>query len=221
MMSFVTRILANPSTRTGLGAVGLSLALSACAAIEPGRSLGRQIDDFNAVTSLKSSMLRAEGYVLGGVDVELTEGVALLSGSTPREEDRLYAECLAWSAQGVRSVTNQISVGQGRGFNQASRDAWLTQQVRARLASDRTIRSVNYNIETHQGVVYLLGYARSAEERDRAAAHVSLIEGVERVVVLARAPEDELDLPDRGRRRAEACAQSLNSVPTGQTETSQ
>jgi len=220
-MSLVTRIVPHRAKWFIASLIGSGLILSGCAAFEPGRSVGRQIDDFNAVTSLKSSMLRSEGYVLGGVDVELTEGVALLSGTVPRDEDRLYAECLAWSAQGVRSVSNQINVGHGRGFNQASRDAWMTQQIRARLASDRTIRSVNYNIETHQGVVYLLGFARNSDERDRAAAHIALIDGVERVVVLVRAPEDELDLPDRGRRQAETCNQSLIPVQTNTDETSQ
>ena len=213
-MSFKTRTRSNSIISFSLSALCVGLILSGCAAVQPGRSVGRQIDDFNAVTSLKSAMLRAEGYALGGVDVELTEGVALMSGTVPREEDRLYAECLAWSVQGVRSVSNQIDVGQGRGFGRASRDAWMTQQVRARLASDSSIRSLNYNIETHQRVVYLLGFARSAEERDRAAAHAALIEGVERVVVLARAPEDELDLPDRGRRRAESCEANLRPATT-------
>jgi len=167
--------------------------------------MGRELDDFNASTSLKSSMLRAEGYALDGIDVEITEGVALLSGSAPRAEDRIYAECLAWSAASVRSVSNQIEIGAGRGLAQASRDAWITQQVRARLASDRTVRSVNFNIETHSGVVHLLGFARSADERDRAAAHAALIDGVTRVVVLARAPGDEASGTPRGALRAEAC----------------
>lgn len=184
-----------------------SLALTGCAAFEPGRSMGRQLDDFNASTALKASMLRAEGYALGGVDVEVTEGVALLGGSVPRQEDRVYAEFLAWSEPAIRSVSNEIAVGGGRGVGGATRDGWITQQIRARLAADRSIRSVNFNIETHSGAVYLLGFARSSDERERAAAHAALVDGVERVVVLARAPGDTADLPARGGRRAEACDQ--------------
>ena len=183
----------------------LSLSLVGCAAFQPGRSVGRQIDDFNASVSLKSAMLRAEGFALNGVDVEITEGVALLSGTAPRVEDRVYAECLAWSVQSVRSVSNQIEVGGRRGVNHAARDGWITQQVRSRLASDSSIRSLNFNIETHSGVVYLLGFARSSAESERAAAHAALVEGVERVVVLTRSPDEAATLPARGAQQAQAC----------------
>ncbi|WP_022700912.1 BON domain-containing protein [Oceanicaulis alexandrii] len=182
-----------------------TVVLTSCAAFQPGRSVGRQVDDFNASVSLKSAMLRAEGYALNGVDVEITEGVALLTGRAPRAEDRVYAECLAWSVQSVRSVSNQIELGGRRGLTNATRDGWITQQVRSRLASDSAIRSLNFNIETHSGVVYLLGFARSSAESDRAAAHAALVEGVERVVVLTRAPDVTPNLPARGAQQAQAC----------------
>lgn len=181
------------------------LVLSACAAVQPGRSVGRGIDDFNASMQVKSAMLRSEGYALNGVDVEITEGIALLSGTVPRVEDRLHAECLTWSAPSVRSVVNEIEVGNARGVADTARDAVITQQVRGRLVADSDVRSVNMNIETRDGVVYLLGFARSEGERERASRHASLVDGVERVVVLLRVPGENPELAPRGERRAELC----------------
>ena len=189
----------------------IALALSACAAVQPERSAGRQLDDFNASLAIKSAMLRAEGYVLERVDVEVTEGVALLTGSAPRPEDRVFAECVAWSAQSVRSVSNSITIGAGRGARETARDAWITQQVRARLASDRAVRSVNYNIETYAGTVHLLGFARSQDERERAAAHAASVTGVVRVLDLARVLGETPALPARGARQAAACDLSASS----------
>ncbi len=193
------------SWSTRLVAIVLVVTLSGCAAFQPGRSTGRQIDDFNAATSIKSAMLRAEGYRLGGIDVEVTEGVALLTGHAPRAEDRIYAECLTWSAAAVREVSNRVSVGQGRGASQAARDALITQRVRSRLVADSEIRSINFNIETHDGVVHLLGFARNDGERERAALHASLAEGVEEVVDLVRVWGEEADIPARGALQAAAC----------------
>lgn len=79
--------------RSALMATSL-LVLSGCAAVQPERSFGRGLDDTSASLSIKSAMLRAEGYVLQGIDVEVTEGIALLTGTAPREDDRLMAECL-------------------------------------------------------------------------------------------------------------------------------
>ncbi|XBQ16784.1 MAG: BON domain-containing protein [Oceanicaulis sp.] len=182
-----------------------AFALSACAAVEPGRSAGRQLDDFNASLAVKSAMLRSEGYVLGGIDVEITEGVALLSGQAPRQTDRIYAECVTWSAPSVRQVVNDIAVGGRRDRMQAARDALITQQVRARLVSDRVVRSMNYNIETREGVVYLLGYARDDTERTIAAQQAATVPGVQRVVDLLRTPGDTSAPPARGALAAEAC----------------
>lgn len=181
------------------------LVAAACAAVQPERSAGRQLDDFNASLAIKSAMLRADDYILERVDVEVTEGVALLSGSAPRPEDRVYAECVAWSAQSVRSVSNTITVGAGRGAGDAARDAWITQQVRARLAADRTVRSVNFNVETYSGAVHLLGFARSGEERSRAAAQAAAVAGVVRVIDLVRIAGETPELPARGARQAAAC----------------
>lgn len=181
------------------------VALPACAAVQEQRSAVRQIDDTNTSIAIKSAMMRAEGFALSGVDVEVTEGVAFLGGTAPREIDKAYAECLAWSGPAVRSVANHIEVGEGRSFRGGANDVWITQRVRARLAGDRFVRSVNFNIETHQGVVYLLGFARDANERDRAARHAALVNGVERVVVLVRTGGEAPDLPPRGEMRAELC----------------
>ena len=152
--------------------------LAGCAALQPGRSVGRSIDDFNASTQIKSTMLRAEGYALNGVDLEVTEGVALLSGRVPRPEDKVYAECVTWASPGVRDVVNEVVVGMSQGAGAVARDAWITQQIRARLVSDADVR---------------------------AARHASLVDGVEQVVVLMRVPGEAPELGPRGARRAELC----------------
>ena len=181
------------------------LLVGACAAVQPERSTGRQIDDFNATAAIKSAMLRAEGYRLGAIEVEVTEGVALLTGSAPRQEDRVYAECVTWSAPAVRQVSNRIQVGGRRTRAQSARDALITQRVRARLMADSSVRSVNFNIKTHNGVVHLLGFARNDAERERAAMHASLAENVQEVVDLVRVFGQTPDTPPRGALQAAAC----------------
>ena len=104
--------------------------LAGCAAFQPGRSVGRGIDDFNASVQAKSAMLRSEGYYLQGVDLEVTEGIALLSGTAPRLEDKLYAECVTWTSPAVRTVVNEIEIARLRSAGDAARDAVITQQAR-------------------------------------------------------------------------------------------
>lgn len=184
----------------------LGLVLSGCSAFQPGRSFGRELDDVNASISIKSAMLRSEGYVMGNVDVEVTEGLVLLTGTAPRIADRLHAECLAWSVPQVRDVSNEVEIGRARGMGSAARDAVITQQIRSRIVSDSEVAGRNFNIETYDGVVYLLGFARNSAERERVARHASLVDDVEQVVVMVRLAGEQPDLPPRGERIAEICS---------------
>lgn len=183
----------------------LALVLSACAAMQPERSLGRDLDDTNASLSIKAAMTRADGYALQGVDVEVTDGLALLTGTVPREDDRRQAECLAWSALAVRAVENEVVVSDPSRFRDGARDGWITQQIRGRLLRDRAVRSVNFNVEAENGRVYLLGIARTRGELERAAQHASLVEGVTDVVTLVRVVGETAPPIARGERRAAAC----------------
>ena len=65
-------------------------------------------------------------------------------------------------------------------------DEVITGRVRARLVGSSTVKSLNFNIETYDGVVYLMGIARSAEELKRAAEEASVVGGVKQVVSYVR-----------------------------------
>jgi osmotically-inducible protein OsmY len=184
----------------------LPLVLMGCASMQPERSIGRELDDANASLSIKSAMLRSEGFALEGVDVEVTEGVALLTGTVPREDDRQMAECLSWSSVAVRAVANELTVGEASGLRDRTRDAWITQRVRGLLLTDRSVRSVNFNVETYHGRVYLLGVARTRGELERASSHAALVDGVDEVISFVRVAGAPSNLPSRGERRAAACA---------------
>jgi osmotically-inducible protein OsmY len=196
----------------------LALSLTACAAVQPERSIGRDIDDTNASLSIKAAMTRAEGYSLGGVDVEVTDGLALLTGTVPREDDRRQSECLAWSALAIRAVENEIVVANASSIRDSARDGWITQQVRGRLLRDRSVRSVNYNVEAENGRVFLLGTARTRGELERAAQHASLVDGVTEVVTLVRVIGEDSVSVARGERQAAACGgeaiPALESMPS-------
>ena len=188
-----------------LAVLCFAAALAGCAVLQPERSVGRGIDDTNASLSIKTAMLRAEGYALDNVDVEVTEGIALLTGSVPRDTDRRMAECLAWSALAVRSVENEVEVTRAETMRDRSRDYWISQQVRTRLLRDRSVRSVNYNVEVEGGRVYLLGVARTRGELERAAGHAALVDGVSDVITYVRVVGESSTPVSRGSRQAAVC----------------
>lgn len=191
-----------------LSAAMLSGCALATAGIEKGdeRSFVRSLHDVNAGRAIEARMKRAHDYSLSGVDVEVAEGVVLLSGNAPRKEDRIEAARIAWSAPHVEQVGNEVMIRGKQGFVRNAKDGLLEKSVRARLVADKYVKARNFNVETHDGIVYLMGVARTEAELERAARIASLTRGTLEVISYARIA----DLPiEADLRQAEMMAPAM------------
>jgi len=177
--------------QSGCAAIGGVTAATVGMATGQDQSVGRSIDDGAASAEMRRRLTAFDRQAYAHVDVEVSQGQMLLSGVVPRQEDKEFAERIAWNVRAIENVSNQIVVGAAPGIARSSQDNFITTQVRAKLLSDARIKGVNFNIETQQGVVYLMGVARSDEELQRAAETASLVGGVQRVVsYVAVRPQD-------------------------------
>ena len=155
--------------------------LGACAVVQE-KTLGQAFDDASASGQVKARLINASTRVFNEVDVEVAGGLVLLSGRVPTEADRIEAERITWSVNTIDEVANEIIVIDQSSVISNVNDEWITARVRARLTTDKAIKGVNFNIETFNGAVYLLGLARSEEELRAAATHASEVRGVKKVV---------------------------------------
>ncbi|MEE9273216.1 MAG: BON domain-containing protein [Robiginitomaculum sp.] len=165
-----------------------SLALNGCQLVTAGmkkgdeRNFARSLNDINAGRAIKARMGRVEGFSLAGVSVAVAQGVVVLSGNVDRQEDRIEAERIAWSASKIFQVGNEIKLTGKQGFIRNTKDVVLRQSVRARLLANSKVKSSNYNIKVHDGIVYLLGVARSSEELALAAHTASTTRGAREII---------------------------------------
>src|SRR5579871_5732595 len=108
-------------------------------------------------------------------------GRVLLTGAAETPQQKTEAAEIAKTVPGVRAVYNEIEVGPAESFWHSTQDAWITSQVKSNLVfSD--VRSVNYDIKTVDGSVYLIGSARTQAELDHATDLARRVRGVKRVV---------------------------------------
>jgi osmotically-inducible protein OsmY len=191
---------------------------SGCALASAGMKKGDERDfadalnDVNAGRAIEARMFRAADFKLGGVDVEVAEGVVLLSGNVPRQEDRIEAARIAWSAPRIDQVGNEIMIKGKQGLIRNTQDGLLEKSVRVRLAADKIVKARNYSVETHDGIVYLMGVARTQTELERAAAIASTTRGTKEVISYARVAN--LPAAERLRLDQEAQAYLAPSAPT-------
>ncbi len=89
---------------------------------------------------------------------------------------------LAWQAEGVKEVINEIQVTDRGGLVDYARDTWISAQLTTKLLLDKAIKAINYNVETVNGVVYMIGIAQDQAELERATNHARTIPNVAKVV---------------------------------------
>jgi osmotically-inducible protein OsmY len=152
------------------------------ASVAQERSTADQVEDLEAEIAVRNR-LAGESAALGlGVGVEVVEGRALLTGAVATPAEAETAEALARGAPGVSEVINEIAVGGGAGVGGYAEDAWISTQLRSRLVTDGRVAALNYDVETHDGVVHLLGLARSQAELERVTDIAASTPGVRQVV---------------------------------------
>lgn len=164
------------------------------------RTYGEALDAAAASNAIKARLLTESSERFSGVDVEVTGGLVLLSGRVSSPEDRVFAEGVAWKQRQIDDVANEIQIASPGGFFSNASDELITARVRSRLIGSSTVKSVNFNIETYSGVVYLMGIARNQAELQQAAEKASTVGGVKQVVsyVEIREPRNAASTPAGG-----------------------
>jgi len=200
-----------------LPALALSVLLSGCAVATAGvkkgdeRNFVRAVNDVSAGRVISARMKRALDFNLKGVDVEVAEGVVLLSGNVPTQKDRIEAARIAWSAPRIDQVGNEIMIKSKQGFVRNTKDGFLEKSVRTRMTADKLVKARNYSVETHDGIVYLMGVARTQLELERAASIAATTRGAKEVISYARVAN--LPAAERARLTQEAQARLAPPAP--------
>ncbi len=116
------------------------------------------------------------------VGLQVYMGRVLLTGAVETEDMRAEAVRLAWSAEGVKEVINEMQIAQSGGATGFARDTWITTQLKLALLFDKDVSSINYSVESVGGTVYLIGLAQDRAELNRVMNHARGMSYVKKVV---------------------------------------
>jgi osmotically-inducible protein OsmY len=184
---FILRLVLSLAATAGLGGCAAAIVGGVVAAGGAGyaanqeRGVNGTASDFATKTNIQTAWANAGPDFPADFNVTVYEGRALLTGAAPTPQIKAEAADIASRVPGVRAVYDEIEVAPGETAWGAAKDAWITARVRSDLVfSD--IRSVNYNVETVDHSVYLIGSARSEAELDHATDLARNVAGVKRVV---------------------------------------
>lgn len=174
------------TTAAGAGAV-----VGVTAAQE--RGIGGALQDTKIRTHINALLVKEDPELFWDVHLQVQNGRVLLSGTVPDPQSRVEAVRLAWRADGVKEVINELEVLDNGSLTDYARDRWIAARLRTRLLADREVNSLNISIETVNKSVYLIGIAKTREELERVIAHAKDIPYVRRVVsyITVKGEEEE------------------------------
>ncbi len=190
-------------------AVLAATAVSACSTTpqefgagvrETGSAVVSSAGDTSIHLALQRDMGREFPRYFAEMATEVHEGRVLIVGTIRTPQDRVRASQIAWQINGVNDVVNELQVAEEQSGYAFLNDARISNQLRFRLLTALDVADSNFDFETVNATVYILGVARDRSELEYVAELAATIAGVERVVSHALLAND----PRRGRQQIPA-----------------
>ncbi|MGN6671486.1 MAG: BON domain-containing protein [Candidatus Nucleicultricaceae bacterium] len=160
--------------------VGTGAAVTTSVAEE--RGIGGVLNDSSIKTRIQVRYMEHNPALAKAVDVVVRQGRVLLTGTLNDPKMQIDAVRLAWKVDGVQEVIDETSIGGNNGFGAYANDSWITTQIKSKMLFNKNIQSLNYNIQSIRGTVYVMGIAQSQRELDRVIDIARRTSKVKRVV---------------------------------------
>ena len=145
--------------------LAVGTASTAIAVSKEERTLGEYVDDTLIKAQIKNLYFDTNENIFFNVDVEVTQGRVLLTGTVDNSDLRIEATRMAWGIGGVQTVINELQISNDDNILSFADDLLISTQIKGKLLLNSELPYINYTVETVNGVVYLIGIARTEEER--------------------------------------------------------
>ena len=163
--------------QVAVGGISKSLLVS-----KEDRTYGTFIDDAVIAARLKNLYFDQNEKIFFNVDVEVSQGRVLLTGTVENIDLRIEATRIAWGVKGVQTVINEIQISENDSILNFADDLVISTKVLAKIMLADDVNSLNYNIETVNKIVYIIGISSSIDEKQRVIDLSKEVFGVEEVV---------------------------------------
>jgi osmotically-inducible protein OsmY len=136
---------------------------------------------------VKSALLFHRNVRAIKTDVNVKDGVVILSGEASSEAQKELTTEYAKDVDNVKEVKNEMTVAKapampGETMGEKIDDASITAQVKSSLMSHRSTSALKTKVETTDGVVTLGGMAKNAAEKALVTKLVTDVNGVSSVI---------------------------------------
>lgn len=156
-------------------------AMAATAAQEE-RGLDGAARDTVIAASINAAWAQYDPRLVIDTGLIVHERRVLLTGALENQDLMDAAVRIAWQADGVVEVINELRVNPARSVGERARDALISGDLSRSLLFDSEIQSINYAVDVTDRTVYVMGVAQNQQELDRVLSWARNTDYVRRVV---------------------------------------
>ena len=161
------------------------------------KGIGGTVSDSNIRAKVKMNLYNFNADLHAKVSVTVQNQEVYLTGVVSNPQWPADAERLAKNVEGVKNVVNDIETEGEESLGSITNDGWITTRIRSSMLFEKDIYSLNYTIDTVNGVVYVTGIGQSEEEINRITEIARNVGGVKKVVNHVKVKQPE-NAPDSG-----------------------
>ena len=167
---------------TNCAQVATGAAVKVVTVNQEDRSIGEFVDDTIIKTIIKNAYFDQNENLFFNIDVEVSQARVLLTGTVENIDLKIEATRIAWGASGVETVINEIQISNSDNILNYADDLVISTKVKGKLILQENVNSLNYNIETVNKLVYIIGIAESESEKNLVIDIAQDVYGVEEVI---------------------------------------
>ncbi|HEY9032710.1 MAG TPA: BON domain-containing protein [Pseudomonadales bacterium] len=145
------------------------------------RTRGTELEDKDIESKIAINVRFEPAFSQSAVQATSYNRIVLLTGQVSDPQKRQLAADMAGKIRHVRSVHNELEIGEPAGLATRSKDSLLHTKIRARLMASGQVDASRVHVVVENGSVYLMGLLTRPESQ-RVIDAVKEVAGLSRIV---------------------------------------
>jgi osmotically-inducible protein OsmY len=157
-------------------------AVAGATAVRNQEGIGGSVSDAKLQSTVNHALLKEDRDLFAKVEFSVKHGMVVVIGYVNEESQRDRIMEIVKNVKGANEVYDEINVQEAPTASDLATDSGITSRVKSALLFDGNVASLNYDVTTVKGIVYICGTAQSKYERDVVLNHVRTTSGVRKTV---------------------------------------
>ncbi len=152
------------------------------------RGLAKTVEDTYLMTKIMTKVSALNLSNLANIKVSVAFGNVLISGNSETHEKRLQIINSIWEVDDVKTIYNEIHIGDALSIDERAKDLYLKSLIKARLLLKSGIYSNNYSIDVVKENVYVIGLATDLDEKSNVETYLEEMKDIKKLVTIISFP---------------------------------